>query len=317
MPMTVLVFGEILWDELPDRRVLGGAPCNLGFRLHSLGHDTRIVSRIGNDALGREALAKLESLGMDTCLIQVDKVHPTGTVSVKLDEQGKPEYVIHPDVAYDFVEWTPAVEKAVKEAEVIAFGTLAQRSSMSAATLRKIFEANPGCLRFLDLNLRKDCYTEERILSSLEYSQVVKMNDEEARKLADLLGTSCKDYSELAREFISRFGLEECVITFGENGAYAVRSSGDAVYVKASSSIEVKDTIGAGDAFSACYLRGILQNSGLGERCILANRLAGKVAGQSGATESIDGKELEVLLSTELEIGQTMQNIPSELCVFA
>ena len=184
MPATgkrILSYGETLWDMLPDGDVLGGAPFNFACRAGSLGDRAVMVSRLGRDDLGRKALDQIAALGMDAALIQLDEDLPTGTVRVSFDEKGVPDFYIVPDVAYDNIVMNAALGEAAASADCFCFGTLIQRAEASRRTLYELLEASPGSIKFLDMNLRKNCFSQETIAQSLQKADMLKLNDGEAR----------------------------------------------------------------------------------------------------------------------------------------
>ena len=154
MQKIILSFGELLWDILPDCTKLGGAPFNFTYRANTLGNHGLMVSRLGEDEFGRRALAEVRSLGMATTFLQRDPLYPTGTVQVSFDADNNPDYVITPDVAYDHIEFSQTLLEAAANADCLCFGSLAQRSPKSRATLAGLIEAAALALKFFDINLR-------------------------------------------------------------------------------------------------------------------------------------------------------------------
>ncbi|MHC4201078.1 MAG: PfkB family carbohydrate kinase, partial [Planctomycetota bacterium] len=183
---TILAFGETLWDVFPTGAKLGGAPLNFAYRMNSLGDRGIVVSRLGRDDLGTQAYDAMSSLGLDTAHVQWDEEHPTGTVPVVVDEKGNPDFTIIPDVAYDYMEVTDALLALAREADCICFGTLAQRTEPTRRTLEQALGVSEDSLKLLDVNLRKDCYSTGTVTGSLERSDVLKLNEDEAAYLSDL-----------------------------------------------------------------------------------------------------------------------------------
>ena len=164
----VIGLGEVLWDLLPGGRQLGGAPANFAYHAKVLGAEAYVVSSVGDDALGRDILAQLDRLGLNRRFVSIDPGHPTGTVSVELDGQGKPNYVIHEDVAWDHIPSTPELTELAQRAEILCFGSLAQRCKVSRATVRACLAATvEHCLRIFDVNLRQHYYDNEVIEAGL------------------------------------------------------------------------------------------------------------------------------------------------------
>lgn len=283
---TVLVFGEILWDIFPDRTVLGGAPLNFAYRLHSLGDRACLASRLGRDALGDAAWEQVSALGIPASFIQWDTVHPTGTVRVTFDESDRHDFVILPDVAYDYIEAADSLLKFAATADCLSFGTLAQRSEMSRQTLARLLEAAGDRPKFLDINLRKDCYTPESITRSLERCSLLKLNAEEAAEIARLFSLPHTTIPDFCAAALDRWRLDCCVVTLGEEGAFAASADGRQVYVPGYK-VMLADTVGSGDAFAAGFLHHWLRGEPLEACCRLGNILGAIVSTQPGATVPI------------------------------
>ncbi len=290
---TVVAFGETLWDLLPSGPVLGGAPCNFAVRVNSLGDRALLVTRLGRDELGTRAFEEMGRLGLDTALVQWDERKPTGTVPVRVDAKGVPDFTIVPDVAYDFIEPRPELLEAAAAADAVCFGTLVQRSAGSRRALRKVLEAAGGALKLLDVNLRKACCTRETVEDALRRADVVKLNDDELRWLRREFGLRGRTEAALAREAAGRWGLDGVVVTRGERGAVAA-AGGDTVEVPGIR-VEVVDTIGSGDAFSAAFLHLWLEGRPLRECCEAGNALGALVARTKGATAPVSLLEIELL----------------------
>ena len=288
---TVLSFGETLWDLLPTGPALGGAPCNLAYRVNSLGERGIVVTRLGRDDLGRKAADHLRSLGMDTRHVQWDDGHPTGTVPVTVDARGIPTYEILKDVAYDFIEPTDDLLALAAAADCICFGSLSQRAPTSQQTLMTLLSAASKALKFFDINLRRDCYSRAVIERSFFKADILKLNDGEAlelRRVFDLPGETPVD---IAREILRRWSLKCCVVTLGEEGAFAVAGGREARIP--GHSVRVVDTIGSGDAFSAAFLTCWLRGEPLEECVASGNALGALVAGTKGATAPIGADEIK------------------------
>jgi fructokinase len=297
MQKTILSFGETLWDLFPSGPVLGGAPCNLAYRLHSLGDRAVIVTRLGRDEYGARALEQLTALGMESTHIQMDDGHPTGTVQVTLDDKGNPDFHIVPAVAYDFIDVTDDLLELAATAECFCFGTLAQRSPASRLSLQRLLEVTAKCVKFLDVNLRKDCFFKETLSESLKRANVLKMNLQEAHYLAELFEFALSSLPDFCAEMIEEWSLSCCVVTLGEHGAFAA-SAKEKVYVPGYE-INVKDTCGSGDAFSAGFIHKYLRRGTLADCCQLGNALGSMVAMQTGATTPITLDEVRRFLASK------------------
>src|SRR5688500_6563481 len=186
---NLIGLGEILWDLLPSGRQLGGAPANFAYHAKALGAAGTIISRVGADQNGMDILQRLRQLGLSTDLLQIDPDVPTGTVSVELEDDGQPRYIIHNNVAWDRIAATSESLSIAASADAICFGTLAQRSETSRASIHEILsQTKPEALRILDVNLRQSFYSAELIERSLRAANILKINDAELPILAALLG---------------------------------------------------------------------------------------------------------------------------------
>ncbi len=294
----VLAIGELLWDVLPTGKLLGGAPANYAYRLCQLGAPARMISRVGNDSLGDELLGQLAAKDFDLSLIQRDPALPTGTVDVTLSADGNPTFVINTDVAYDSVEATPELLEAAKHAGFVCFGTLSQRSEKTRETLNAVLATATNATKFLDINLRRDCYTKETITSSLHHCDILKLNTSEVAVVCDLLGLGKLTPGELASTMIKDFAISIVLVTLGDKGVLAVSKSGESISVPGIS-VTVADTIGAGDAFSAGFTFKYLQGAPLKECCQFGNITGAMSAARAGGMPSISTAELEAFISSQ------------------
>jgi fructokinase len=282
MSFNVAGIGEILWDIMPSGKQLGGAPANFAYHAHGLGARSRVISRVGRDDLGAEILQRLQALGLPTEGIQVDPSSPTGTVSVELLADGQPRFTIHEDVAWDRLALEQAALDAVGEADAVSFGTLAQRSEPARGTIQALLAAvRPGAWRILDINLRQHYFSREIIETSLRLSNAVKLNDAELPVLAEMLGLRGnvrQQIEELARQHSQRL----VCLTRGADGSllYSQGQWAD----DPSQPVAVKDTVGAGDAFTAALAVGLLTGKPLDAINRLANQVARYVCSCEGAT---------------------------------
>jgi fructokinase len=288
---TIVSFGEALWDLLPTGPVLGGAPLNFANRLKSLGHRSIIVSRLGNDELGTKAREQIVTLGLnDTCL-QWDDAYPTGTVEIHFDEDKNPDYTIIENVAYDYIEFSADLENIITSADCLCFGTLAQRNTVSRQTLQSLFSKFCGKFKLLDINLRKNCYADETLKSSLEQANILKLSDEELAVLVDLLGLQGDSAPDQAEHLLKHAGLAYCVVTLGERGAFALSRRGEKIY-SPGYHVNLVDPCGSGDGFAAGFIHALLEGDSLKHACRLGNALGAMVAQHEGATQPISYREV-------------------------
>lgn len=287
----IAAFGEVLWDLLPDASLLGGAPFNFTYRINALGNEGEMISAIGKDTLGEKALKTISELQISDRYIQIIPEYPTGTVNVFFDEFKNPDYEIIRDVAYDFVTFNENLEDLIPQVDCICFGTLAQRNPISKQTLQKLLKHFKGKFRLYDLNLRKDCYSRDNIISSLNNADILKLNKQEANKLNDLLQLKKNGLVEICMELINSYQLQYCVITLEEYGSLAVSEGGEVVY-NPGFRVNLADPLGAGDAFTAGFVDALLREKSLKEASESGNQLGALVATKKGATQKITQDEL-------------------------
>ena len=284
-PRPVAVgIGEVLWDLLPGGKQLGGAPANFAYQAQQLGARSSVVSAVGRDALGDEILARLRELGVDTQYVAVDGNHPTGTVSVNLDAAGVPSYVIHDPVAWDFIRFDDALAALAARADMICFGSLAQRGPHSRGAIRDVLRAaKPDALRICDVNLRQNFYSEPVIADSLHLANVLKVNDQELPVIGALYDLRGED--RIVRTLLEHLPLRLLVLTRGDKGSSLYAKDGEDHH--AGVKTDIVDTVGAGDAFTAAVAAGLLRGEPLERINNAANRLAAYVCSMPGATPPI------------------------------
>ncbi len=284
---VVVGLGELLWDLFPAGKQLGGAPANFAYITSLLGDEGIPASRLGADDLGAEALQRLKELGLPTEFVQRDADYPTGTVKVEVDSSGQPRFEIAQSVAWDFLAWTPQWQTLAQRADAVCFGSLAQRSEASRATIRNLLGAmRPDALRVFDVNLRQDFFTAQALVESMKLSSVVKLNHEELPRIMQIFGLehSSGEGSEetSARHLLVTHHLDLVCVTRGTNGSILVSAHETSEHP--GFKIKVADTVGAGDAFTAALAHGYLRNSPLTQINETANRVGAWVASQPGAT---------------------------------
>ncbi len=285
--------GELLWDLLPKGKQMGGAPCNFAFHAGQVGFDSYVVSSVGDDMDGEEIRRVMDKLELNSSFVQETAHYPTGTVSVKLDQAGIPEYTIHENVAWDHIQWDTKLETLAGEIDAVCFGSLAQRNQISKDTIWKFLEATrKACLRVFDINLRQSFYTREIVVRSLEYANILKLNEDELPVVANYLGFEGKD-EDLLNLILDKFQLQLIAYTKGSKGSLLMtRDETSFCEVPA---VEVADTVGAGDSFTAMLLAGVLNGMSLLKTHKAATEIAAYVCSQHGATPVIPEKLIELL----------------------
>jgi fructokinase len=280
----VVGLGELLWDLLPAGRQLGGAPANFAYITSLLGDEGIPASRLGQDALGEEAILRLRELALPTAFIQEDADHPTGTVQIEVDAAGQPRFEISESVAWDFLEWTPQWQRLAKQADAVCFGSLAQRSEHSRATIRKFVLAaqQRNAVRIFDVNLRQNFFTAQVLGESMRLATLVKLNHQELPRLMRLFELDHHREEDSARRLLSLHDLKLVCITRGNGGSLLVSAAECSEHP--GFKVKVADTVGAGDAFTAALVHGYLRGTSLAQINENANRVGAWVASQSGAT---------------------------------
>jgi len=294
MKNYIVGIGEVLFDCLPDGKKLGGAPANFAYHVSQFGLNGLAISAIGNDADGQEIVSLLNEQGAQHHLETVD--YPTGTVQVTLSGNGIPQYDICLGVAYDNIPWTPALEEIAKDTRAVCFGSLAQRTAVSRATIQKFLDTMPklGTLRVFDINLRQNWYSKEIIEESLNRCNVLKINDEELIIISKLLDLGeiknvdpCEQllqpvvFEDQVHDLIRIYDLEMVVLTCGAFGSYVLTA--DTMSFQATPKVTVADTVGAGDSFTGSFCAAILAGKPIAVAHKIGVEVSAYVCTQHGA----------------------------------
>jgi fructokinase len=280
MKQLIVGLGEVLWDCLPEGKKLGGAPANFAFHAGLFGADTIAVSAIGKDALGDEILHELDMKGLNHLMPRTDQ--PTGTVQVKIDNDGIPSYEIKTDVAWDNIPFLPEMEQLAAKCNCVCFGSLAQRSEVSRNTIKEFLSHTvKNCLRIFDINLRQQFYTKEIIQDNLNACNVLKINDEELDIVTELFGFSNLSVEDKCRRLLEEYHLDMVVLTCGINGSY-VFAPNQKSFME-TPEVEVADTVGAGDSFTGAFAASLLAGHTIQEAHQLAVKVSAYICTQKGA----------------------------------
>lgn len=283
--MNVTSIGEILFDIYPSYKKLGGAPLNFIYHIRKITGGGNIISRVGKDTLGTQAVSEIQKQGVPTQLIQVDNLHPTGTANIKMNESSEPSFVIDTERAFDFIEATEQAEEAINfDTDVLYFGTLSQRSSKSRETIQSYF--NRGIKYFCDLNLRQSFYSEEIVRQSLETADIIKVSYSELQNLNEMLFQTEYNTERVAFELMEQFRISLLAVTRGKDGATLFENGKRNDFSPTDN--EIIDTTGAGDAFSSVLCIGFMQGWDLMQINKLANDFAGEVCKIEGALPKND-----------------------------
>ena len=277
---TILCFGEVLWDSLPRGLFPGGAPINVAYHLKQLGSLPIPVTAVGDDFLGRDLLLRMQRWGLRTDFVSVLAHKSTGAVQAKLDARGTASYTILEDVAWDWIEISPALETVASQCSAVVYGSLAQRTKNNQQQLVRLMEQAPHAMKVFDVNLRAPFDSAELVWQLAAKADLIKLNDEE---LGRLLGEGYDRLETGARLFAERAGCSVICVTAGAKGAGLLLDG--AWFWSPSEPIIVADTIGAGDSFLAALVHGLLGvNCSPVDVLRRATRLAEFVASKEGAT---------------------------------
>jgi fructokinase len=288
MNPIILSVGEVLWDVFPTGPRFGGAAANLACHASAAGAETAILTAVGADSLGREAVTTLRAHGVDVSLVQEIPSAPTGMVQVTLDLEGKPTFEIHCGSAWDQIAWTELLSKRVLKSNAICFGTLCQRCPASRSTIQRTLglAREFGVRRVLDVNLRKPFYDEELIRNSVNLASVVKLSDDELTEVLSACDVPQGESIEASLQaMLQRYQLELIAFTRGAKGALLV--SGDEVVDQPGIPTKVCDTVGAGDAFTAVLVTGLANGLSLAAIARRACEAACEVCAQPGAVPDL------------------------------
>lgn len=279
--LKVIAIGEIVWDMLPSGKQLGGAPLNFAFFSKELGAEAYAVSAIGNDVLGDETLAVASATGVNLDYLQRNNL-PTSRVLISLDNEGVPQYEIVENVAWDALECPQMILDLVKDASVMCWGSLAQRSVTSRQSVLAMLSAAPKeCVKVFDINIRQHYYSREVIETSLGYADILKLNEDELPLVASLLGLSGQE-RDIVRQLIEKYALKYLVYTHGADFSEVYSATGECSHVP-TPKVRVVDTVGAGDSFTAVFVTSILQGLSMAESHARAVEVSAYVCTQNGA----------------------------------
>jgi fructokinase len=282
--MKIVSIGEVLWDILPSTEHLGGAPFNFAWHAHNLGHQVCFVSAVGNDQRGNRVLERMAASSLTTRFIRQTADHPTGTVTVAMDSSGLPQYKIHRPAAYDFPALSPRDFDVLltPEPNWIYFGTLQQMSPSAHDLTIKLLTAVPAARRFYDVNLRADSFTPELVRTLARHAHVLKLNEQELPALRDIGGIQADSREQFCRNCLQVFHLDAVCLTLGPQGCALLLNN---EYLESPGfHVQVADTIGAGDAFSAALVHGINAGWPAAQIAEFANRVGALVASRPGGT---------------------------------
>lgn len=278
----IVGIGEALWDVLPEGKKIGGAPANFAYHVSQFGLESCVVSAIGDDKLGDEIIENFDAKNLTRLIEKVP--YPTGTVQVEIDQAGVPQYEIKENVAWDNIPCTDRLQQLAQETRAVCFGSLAQRSVVSRTTINKFLDAMPHNgdeLVVFDINLRQSFYNAEILENSMRRCNILKINDEELVTISRLFGWPGIDLEDKCWLLLGKFNLKMLILTCGVNGSY-VFTPGNYSFCE-TPAVEVADTVGAGDSFTAAFISSIIKGKSIREAHQTAVAVSAYVCTQNGA----------------------------------
>lgn len=282
----VVGMGEALWDVLPEGKKIGGAPANFAYHVSQFGLPSCVVSAVGDDDLGREIIENFTAKGLKQLIADVP--YPTGTVQVEIDQSGVPQYEIKENVAWDNIPYTERLESLAERTTAVCFGSLAQRNVVSRNTINRFLDVvsrNEENLIVFDVNLRQGFYNKEILCNSMKRCNILKINDEELVTVSRMFGYPGIDLQDKCWILLGKYNLKMLILTCGINGSY-VFTPGN-VSFQPTPKVEVADTVGAGDSFTAAFISSVLKGKSVSEAHSLAVRTSAFVCTEKWAMPTL------------------------------
>ena len=292
MKDIVVGMGEALWDVLPEGKKIGGAPANFAYHVSQFGLPSCVVSAVGADPLGKEIIENFTSKGLNQLIEEVP--YPTGTVQVEIDPAGVPQYEIKENVAWDNIPYTARLENLAANTKAVCFGSLAQRNVVSRNTINRFLDAMPDTddrLIVFDVNLRQGFYTKEILCNSMRRCNILKINDEELVTVSRMFGYPGTDLQDKCWILLGKYNLKMLILTCGINGSYVFTPG--SVSFQPTPKVEVADTVGAGDSFTAAFISGILKGRSVAEAHSRAVQTSAFVCTKKGAMPELPAELTE------------------------
>lgn len=278
----IVGMGEALWDVLPEGKKIGGAPANFAYNVSQFGLPSCVVSAVGDDPLGHEIIENFTEKELNLLIAEVP--YPTGVVNVEIDAAGVPQYDIKENVAWDNIPYTEELRDLARRTRAVCFGSLAQRNIVSRETINAFLDDMPkddGTLVVFDVNLRQSFYTPEILCNSMKRCNILKINDEELVTVSRMFGYPGIDLQDKCWILLGKYNLKMLILTCGINGSY-VFTPGN-VSFQPTPKVDVADTVGAGDSFTAAFIAGIIKGLSVTEAHSLAVRTSAYVCTCQGA----------------------------------
>jgi fructokinase len=291
MTKKIVAFGEVVWDILPNGKVLGGTPSNMVFRCNAFNGQGFLLSRVGDDDLGNEALDKLKELKISDDNVQVDSEFPTGTVHITFEDNYEPRYIVTPDVAFDHIEFSAESLKLVRDADCLFYGLLPQRFGISKNTLRELIKESPDSLHFFDLKLFEHFFNAAVVQNLLFSSNIVRIKEKEIGFLSNELGLSNENLSDFSSGLSAKYKIDIVLVTRGQNGVFAYHHKKGSFY-DPGYDIQGEDNIGSGMAFCAGFLLYYLNGKPIQQALNFGNASGALNTTRRGATSYFNKKDV-------------------------
>ncbi len=291
MKKKIVAFGEVVWDILPGGKVLGGTPLNLVYRCNSFNEQGFLLSRVGDDDLGNEAIDKLKELSILDDNVQMDSEFPTGTVLISFENNYDPRYIVTPDVAFDHIEFSAEALKLVRDADCLFYGLLPQRFGISKNTLRELIKESPDSIHFFDLKLFEHFFNVRVAENLLESSNIVRFKEKEISFLSNELGLNSETLKTFCEELSKKYKIDLILVTRGQNGVFAFHKT-KGPFFDSGYDIEIVDNIGSGMAFSAGFLHYYLNGKTIQQSLNFGNAAGALNTTKRGATAFFNKKDV-------------------------
>lgn len=296
MGQKIVAFGEVVWDILPNGKVLGGTPSNLVFRCNSFNEEGFLLSRIGDDELGNQALVRLKELGISDENVQIDTEFPTGTVTISFDENNESKYNVTLDVAFDHIEFSAEALKLARNANCLFFGLLPQRFGISKNTIRELIKESPDSLHFFDLKLFDHFFNLKVVETLLLSANVVRVKEKEISFLSRELDLKTEKMEDFCTQLSLKYKVDIVLVTRGQNGVFAFHKELGAFH-DSGYKIETEDNIGSGMAFSAGFLHYYLNGKTIQEALSFGNAAGALNTTKRGATAFFDKNDVLIFMN--------------------
>lgn len=291
MSNKIVAFGEVVWDIIPNGKVLGGTPSNMVFRCNSFKEQGFLLSRVGDDDLGNEALDKLQELKISNENVQIDYEFATGTVHISFENDFESRYIVTPDVAFDHIEFSAEALKLVRDADCFFYGLLPQRFGISKNTLRELIKESPDSIHFFDLKLFEHFFNATVVERLLECSNIVRIKEKEIGFLSKELGVKDEDLNIFSAELSKKYNIDLILVTRGQKGVFAYHHKNGAFY-DSGYKIDIVDNIGSGMAFSAGFLHYYLNGKSIQLALNFGNAAGALNTTKRGATSYFNKKDV-------------------------